>query len=462
MDGAAITLWQKSLVHLEKKLSSPSFSAWFRATSPVSYQAGVLTIQVNNEMTLNHLNARYAKIIKETISSIAKANVNVEFVLPESLKGQANVSSTDSEQTILNNQAHNLTENRMTGPTEGFIPTPLNPKYRFETFVVGPNNRFAHAASLAVAEKPADNYNPLFLYGGVGLGKTHLMHAIGQYVLERNPYAKVLYISSEKFTNEFINCIMNNRPADFRNKYRNVDVLLIDDIQFLADKEGTQEEFFHTFNALHEENKQIVISSDRQPREIAHLEERLRSRFEWGLITDIQPPDFETRIAILRKKARAEGLDIPEEVTEYIAGKIDTNIRELEGALIRVQAYSSLVNMDFSAELAAEALHDILIPQRNRMITIQDIQRIVGAHFDIKMDDFKVKKRTRNIAYPRQIAMYLARELTDYSLPKIGDEFGGRDHTTVLHAHDKVRKDIDTDSSIKSLIEGIKEKIQSY
>lgn len=457
MDGAgtAVTLWQKSLVVLEKKLASPSFSAWFRGTTPVNYESGIMTIQVNNNLALSHLNSRYSKIIKDTLSALAKSDVNVQFVLPEEIPSIENQTTTNifsSKQT--------RGESRTTSQ-EGFVPTPLNPKYRFETFVVGPGNRFAHAAALAVAEKPADNYNPLFLYGGVGLGKTHLMHAIGQMVLERDPNAKVLYISSEKFTNEFINCIISNRPADFRNKYRNVDMLLIDDIQFVADKEGTQEEFFHTFNALHEEHKQIVISSDRPPKEIASLEERLRSRFEWGLITDIQPPDFETRVAILRKKARAEGLDIPEEVTEYIAGKINTNIRELEGALIRVQAYSSLINRDFSGELAAEALRDILTTPRNKIISISDIQRAVGSHFDLKMDDFKTKKRTRNIAYPRQIAMYLARELTEYSLPKIGDEFGGRDHTTVLHAHDKVKHELEVDPSVRAIIEGIKERIQT-
>ena len=286
------------------------------------------------------------------------------------------------------------------------------------------------------------------------------MHAIGHYVLEHNPSAKVVYLSSEKFTNEFINSIRDNKAVDFRNKYRNVDVLLIDDIQFLAGKEQTQEEFFHTFNALHDESKQIVISSDRPPKEIPTLEDRLRSRFEWGLITDIQPPDLETRIAILRKKAKAENLDISNEVMVYIAGQIDTNIRELEGALIRVVAYSSLINRDIDAELATEALKDIIPSNKPKVISILEIQKKVGEHYSLKLEDFKAKKRNKSIAFPRQIAMYLSRELTDSSLPKIGDEFGGRDHTTVIHAYEKIstllKNDPDFQETVNLLIDKIK------
>jgi len=337
----------------------------------------------------------------------------------------------------------------------------LNPKYTFDTFVIGAGNRFAHAASLAVAEAPAKAYNPLFIYGGVGLGKTHLMHAIGHYVIEHNPGAKVVYLSSEKFTNEFINSIRDNKADHFREKYRNVDILLIDDIQFLAGKESTQEEFFHTFNALHEDMKQIIISSDRPPKEIPTLEDRLRSRFEWGLITDITPPDLETRIAILKKKARAEGLDMPNEVMLYIANQIDTNIRELEGALIRVVAYSSLINQDINVDLAAEALKDIIPSSKPRSITIKDIQTIVGEHYHLKLEDFIAKKRTKSIAFPRQIAMYLSRELTDYSLPKIGEEFGGRDHTTVIHAHEKISKLLQSDVDLQQEIKEITEQLKS-
>lgn len=282
------------------------------------------------------------------------------------------------------------------------------------------------------------------------------MHAIGHYVKEHNPTANVVYLSSEKFTNEFINSIRDNKTIDFRNKYRNVDVLLIDDIQFLAGKESTQEEFFHTFNTLHEESKQIVISSDRPPKEIPTLEDRLRSRFEWGLITDIAPPDLETRIAILRKKAKADGLDIPNEVMLYIANQVDTNIRELEGALIRVVAYSSLVNTDVSPELAAEALKDIMPNSKPRMISILDIQTATGEHFNIRLEDFSAKRRTKSIAFPRQVAMYLSRELTDFSLPKIGEEFGGRDHTTVIHAHEKISSLIKTDQQLQQDIKQIR------
>ena len=282
------------------------------------------------------------------------------------------------------------------------------------------------------------------------------MHAIGHYVKEHNPKANVVYLSSEKFTNEFINSIRDNKAIDFRNKYRNVDVLLIDDIQFLAGKESTQEEFFHTFNTLHEESKQIVISSDRPPKEIPTLEDRLRSRFEWGLITDIAPPDLETRIAILRKKAKADGLDIPNEVMLYIANQVDTNIRELEGALIRVVAYSSLVNKDVSPELAAEALKDIMPNSKPRMVSILDIQTATGEHFSIRLEDFTAKRRTKSIAFPRQVAMYLSRELTDFSLPKIGEEFGGRDHTTVIHAHEKISSLLKTDQQLQQDIKQIR------
>lgn len=450
MDRQAVDLWQKTLATLETKLSKPSFETWFKSTKPVSFESNTLIVSVPNDFARDWLESRYSHIIKETLAALTMSEVAVKFVIPQVFDESLYENSPKPVPA-------NSTPNGNAG--EEFIPSALNPKYTFDTFVIGAGNRFAHAASLAVAEAPAKAYNPLFIYGGVGLGKTHLMHAIGHYVLDTNPSAKVVYISSEKFTNEFINAIRDNRPIDFRNKYRNVDVLLIDDIQFLAGKEQTQEEFFHTFNALHEENKQIIISSDRPPKEIPTLEDRLRSRFEWGLITDIQPPDYETRIAILRKKARAEALDIPNDVISHIANKIDTNIRELEGALIRVVAYSSLINRDLSAELAAEALKDIIPSNKPKQITIHDIQKVVGEHFDMKLEDFKAKKRTKAIAFPRQIAMFLARELTDFSLPKIGDEFGGRDHTTVIHAHEKIAKELQSDFTLRQTVEALKEKL---
>jgi chromosomal replication initiator protein len=326
--------------------------------------------------------------------------------------------------------------------------------------VVGDSNRFAHAASLAVAEAPARAYNPLFIYGGVGLGKTHLMQAIGHFVMENNPYYKVVYVSSEKFTNELINAIQKNKTAGFRAKYRTVDLLLVDDIQFLAGKESTQEEFFHTFNALHEASKQIVISSDRPPKEIPTLEDRLRSRFEWGLITDIQAPDLETRIAILQKKATAEGWKLPNDVLAYIANLINSNIRELEGALIRVIAYSSLTKREITIDLAEEVLRDIISTQQATRITIPLIQQAVAEYFNLTVEDLKSKRRTQNIALPRQIAMYLSRELTESSLPKIGDEFGGRDHTTVMHGCDRIKEFMGTDPKVNQAIKDLTQQLK--
>jgi chromosomal replication initiator protein len=436
-------LWNNALSTIETKISKPSFDTWLKPTKANSLQGDLLVVTAPNEFARDWLEERYSQLIAEILYEITGEELLVKFIIPQNQKEE------EFDQQISTKQKKKEEE-----VTEQTI---LNSKYTFDTFVIGSGNRFAHAASLAVAEAPAKAYNPLFIYGGVGLGKTHLMHAIGHYVLDHNPSAKVVYLSSEKFTNEFINSIRDNKGAEFRDKYRNVDVLLIDDIQFLAGKESTQEEFFHTFNTLHEESKQIIISSDRPPKEIPTLEDRLRSRFEWGLITDITPPDLETRIAILRKKAKADGLDIPNEVMLYIANQIDSNIRELEGALIRVVAYSSLINKDINADLAAEALKDIVPSSKPRVITIHDIQKVVGEHFHIKLEDFKAKKRTKSIAFPRQIAMYLSRELTDFSLPKIGEEFGGRDHTTVIHAHEKISKLLLTDSLLQKQLKEINE-----
>lgn len=441
-------LWGKTLNVIEKKISKPSFETWLKSTKAIALDKNTLIVEAPNDFAREWLDGNYKEILTEILYELIGENMTLKFVIPESNMDDPVMVPPANKKTakpdIITDSAQHM----------------LNPKYTFDTFVIGSGNRFAHAASLAVAEAPAKAYNPLFIYGGVGLGKTHLMHAIGHYVLEHTPMAKVVYLTSEKFTNEFINAIRDNRPDDFRNKYRNVDILLIDDIQFLAGKESTQEEFFHTFNTLHEENKQIIISSDRPPREIPTLEDRLRSRFEWGLITDITPPDLETRIAILRKKAKADGLDIPNEVMLYIANQIDSNIRELEGALIRVVAYSSLENKDINADLAAEALKSIIPSSKPRVITIQDIQRVVGEQFGIKLEDFSAKKRTKSIAFPRQIAMYLSRELTDFSLPKIGEEFGGRDHTTVIHAHEKISNLIKTDPQFQKQIQELESKLK--
>ena len=430
------SLWDKVLQLIKGELSPPSFNAFFKQIIPLKLHKNDLILLVPNDFTKGILEDRYLNLIESSVHQLSLKKYNIKFVLDEKY--------IDTLEDELQNE-----------PIQKKSHPNLNPKYTFDTFVIGNSNRFAHAACVAVAESPARAYNPLFLYGGVGLGKTHLMHAIGHHIMTQKKDPKVVYVSSEKFTNELINSIKDDRNEEFRNKYRNVDILLIDDIQFIAGKERTQEEFFHTFNSLHEANKQIIISSDRPPKEIPTLEDRLRSRFEMGLITDIQAPDFETRIAILRKKAQIENLEVPNEVMSYIAKNIKSNIRELEGALTRVVAYSSLTNRTVSYDLAVEALKDIITSSRTEEITVTRIQEKVSNVFNIKMEDFKSKKRTRSIAYPRQIAMYLSRELTDLSLPKIGEEFGGRDHTTVIHACDKISNDIASNEDIKFKINKI-------
>ena len=430
-----VSLWDKTLQLIKGDLTSVSFNTFFKNIVPLKIHLNDLILLAPSDFNKDILENRYLHLIEDAISQLSLKKYNIKFVLSEKEVADLNSDSTDLNYRVL-------------------YPN-LNPKYTFDTFVIGNSNRFAHAACVAVAESPAKAYNPLFIYGGVGLGKTHLMHAIGHHILNEKKDPKVVYVSSEKFTNELINSIKDDKNEEFRNKYRNVDVLLIDDIQFIAGKERTQEEFFHTFNTLHEANKQIIISSDRPPKDIPTLEDRLRSRFEMGLITDIQAPDFETRIAILRKKAQLERIDVPNEVMSYIAKNIKSNIRELEGALTRVVAYSSLSNRVISFDLATEALKDIITTSKTEEITVNRIKEKVSTIFNIKMEDFNSKKRTRSIAYPRQIAMYLTRELTDLSLPKIGEEFGGRDHTTVIHAHDKVSKDIEESEEIKAKIDKI-------
>ncbi|MBS4539314.1 chromosomal replication initiator protein DnaA [Clostridium sp. D2Q-11] len=440
-------IWVKALKLIKTELTEVSFNTWLKSIDPVSIEDNNIILAAPNEFTKSILEARYLTLIKNAINQVSNSNYNITFLIPGE-EISTGVGQPRKEKTEKNEAE------------EKPLKSQLRPKYTFDQFVIGNSNRFAHAASLAVAEAPAKAYNPLFIYGGVGLGKTHLMNAIGHYILEQNPNANVAYVSSEKFTNELINSIRDDKNVEFRNKYRHVDVLLIDDIQFIAGKERTQEEFFHTFNALHEANKQIIISSDRPPKEIPTLEDRLRSRFEWGLIADIQPPDLETRIAILKKKANLENLDINNEVFLFIADKIRSNIRELEGALIRIIAYSSLTNKEITIELANEALKDIISGNRSEKIDVNRIKEMVSKHFNVKIEDFNSKKRARAISHPRQIAMYLSRELTDLSLPKIGDEFGGRDHTTVIHAYDKISNAINSDNEIKSIIEQLNKDIK--
>ncbi|MEW9097182.1 MAG: chromosomal replication initiator protein DnaA [Clostridiaceae bacterium] len=443
-------IWEKTLNIIKGELTEVSFNTWIKSITPLKLENDTVYLCVPNDFTRGILNSRYKELIVNGLKLITSKKYNIEFY----------ITSEEATTDTSNNKEENLEIKKGTNiVVNDEMSTMLNPKYTFDSFVIGNSNRFAHAASLAVAEAPAKAYNPLFIYGGVGLGKTHLMHAIGHYILQNNSKSKVVYVSSEKFTNELINSIKDDKNVEFRNKYRNIDILLIDDIQFIAGKERTQEEFFHTFNALYEANKQIILSSDRPPKEIPTLEDRLRSRFEWGLIADIQAPDFETRMAILKKKADVENLNIPNEVMVYIATKIKSNIRELEGALIRIVAFSSLTNKEISVDLASEALKDIISNKHSKQVTIELIQDIVASYFSLRVEDFKSARRTRNVAFPRQIAMYLCRKLTDTSLPKIGEEFGGRDHTTVIHAYEKISTSLKEDESLQNTIGDLTKKI---
>ena len=434
------TLWNKALNVFREELNQTSFDTWLKSTYLMKLEKDIAVIAVPNEFAKEWLEAHYHSLIHRTLKSLLDKDVYLSFVI--------------AEQDILQKQSF-----PQAIKTNSSVSSKLNPKYTFETFVIGNSNRFAHAACLAVAEAPAKSYNPLFIYGGVGLGKTHLMHAIGHWVLAKETNYRVVYVSSEKFTNELISSIRDDRTVEFRNSFRNIDVLLIDDIQFLAGKERTQEEFFHTFNALHEADKQIIISSDRPPKEIPTLEDRLQSRFEWGLITDIQPPDYETRIAILQKKAVQEGISLPEEVINYIATKIHTNIRKLEGALLRIAAYSSVTEKEINADFAASVLKDIIPDSRPVPVTIDLIQNKVAKYYKLQTKDLKSRRRTRTITFPRQIAMYLSRELTESSLPVIGEEFGGRDHSTVIHDCDKISKEIEENPILKEEILFLKNQI---
>ncbi|MDI6871667.1 MAG: chromosomal replication initiator protein DnaA [Bacillota bacterium] len=440
-------IWQQTLDLLATQVARPSFDTWFSETRPVALRGATLLVAVPNDMVREWLQSRYLSLVERSLTTVVGEEWTVEFVLPDA--APAGGAAAPAPRPAADEPF------RRPEPV-----TPLNPKYTFDTFVVGNSNRFAHAAALAVSEAPAKAYNPLFVYGGVGLGKTHLMHAIGHYVQALHPFSKVVYVTSEKFTNDLINAIRDDRTVEFRNKYRNIDVLLVDDIQFLAGKERTQEEFFHTFNTLYEAQKQIVLSSDRPPREIPTLEDRLRSRFECGLITDIQAPDLETRIAILRKKAESEHLDLPHEVMLYLAKQIHSNIRELEGALIRLIAYASLTAQPVTLELATEALRDIVPSTKQKPITVERIQDVVAEYFGLSLDDMKARRRTRTVAFPRQVAMFLARELTDLSLPRIGEAFGGRDHTTVIHAYEKIQETSREDPALQQCLSTIIQRLQ--
>jgi len=440
-------IWQRTLDVLQMEMSRPTFENWLKNIRPLSLERGVFTIGVPNEFVRDWLERRYAGLIRETVKRIVDRDVTVRFV----------VSPVESAQRAT--ERKRPSRRATSSLSDEFEPLPLNPKYTFENFVVGSCNRFAHAAAMAVA-KGDTKYNPLFIYGGVGLGKTHLMQAIGHYVQKNRPNVRVAYISGETFVQHVVMAIREDKTAALRRRYRNMDLWLVDDIQFIAGKERTEVEFFHTFNALRETGKQIVMSSDRPPKDLRLIDDRLRSRFEAGLVADLKPPDLETRIAILQKKAEMEGEDVPDEVIVYIAERVRTNIRVLEGALTRVLAYSSLTGMPVTLELAKECLRDYSLGDEERRVTIEDIQRVVCEHFGITLEELVGKRRSKDVVIPRQVGMYLARELTDASLPEIGQKFGGRDHATVLHACNKIREELDRNKELATVVNDLRARLE--
>lgn len=447
-------IWASAQETLRGILSPDIYNLWFAPLRAVDSPENVLRLEVANDFCELWLRDNYLGLIRDAVAHSAGRTIEIQF-------------------TISNPEWPRMDKRNGT-PTKAAKPKPVeeeeeandgkdflfNPKNTFDTFVVGNNNNFAHAAALAVAQAPGKSYNPLFLYGGVGLGKTHLLHAIGQYVSDHKKGAKVAYVSSEKFTNEYIDAIQNNQLMKFRKKYRQTDVLLIDDIQFLAGKERIQEEFFHTFNALHESRKQIVLTCDRPTNELNNLEQRLVSRFEWGLVTDLQPPDVETRVAILRKKEKAMNVSLPDDVMNFLASKIRSNVRRLEGALIRVASFASLTGKKLSVEMVEGLLRDLLSEESRYTISIEAIQKKVSEHCDIRVADMVGKRRPEHIAFPRQVAMYLARQLTESSLSTIGDAFGGRDHGTVLHACRLVKDRMEVDQSVRQLVLYLEKQLQ--
>jgi chromosomal replication initiator protein len=443
-------IWDQVLARIETKVNQHIYSTWFRPTSFVADDGHLLRIRVPNALFSNWLNKHYAVVLTEALAEVNRAGCAISFVTDD---GEVERAKAVPPSGALSAPASEP-EEIVAGP-----PGTLAPRYSFDAFIVGPSNQFAHAACRAVAEAPSRSYNPLFIYGGVGLGKTHLMHAIGHYVLTHLTSLKLTYISSERFMNEMINAVRYDRILDFRERYRSVDVLLVDDIQFIAGKEGTQNEFFHTFNALYDSQKQIVISSDCPPHEIPSLEERLRSRFEWGLIADIQAPDLETKVAILKKKAETEGIPLPDNVAIYIAGKIKSNIRELEGSLIRLIAYASLTGREISLALAQDVLRNVL-QHDDRAVTIEIIQKYVSDYYQLKLAELKSRNNSKSIALPRQVAMYLCKSLTSASLPEIGRSFGGKHHSTVIHSIRKIedlrQRDADFNSHINNLMESFR------
>ncbi len=447
MNCLDVNLWHQALAQIQNELPSQAYETWFQPTRAVSSTERSLVVEVPSPFFRDWLTSHYSELIARALHSLASSDVRVEYAIAsaESAPVMAGVPAAVS--------ASPGPAPAPAWPHRGAsapVPFSLNSRYTFDQFVIGPSNRFAHAAAMAITESPAKVYNPLFLQGGVGLGKTHLMQAIGHRIREKFPQAKCLYLSSEHFTNQLISAIQNRSMAAFRDRFRSVDALLVDDIQFIGGKEATQEAFFHTFNTLYDAHRQIVISGDRSPKELRGVEERLVSRFEWGLVTDVQPPDLETRVAIVRKKAEAQGCLVPDPVTLFIAERVTSNIRELEGALNRVIAYSVLASRTISLSMAQEVLKGV-VAESARAVTIEKIQRAVAGHFNISPSDLKGKRRSREVALPRQIAMALSRELTDASLPAIGEAFGGRDHATVLYACRKMAKEESQESRLKEV-----------
>ncbi len=444
MENIGKEVWDKTLELMKGVVEEKEFHMWLKPIRFLSFKDGNFRLEVPNRFFAEWIRNNYLDAIRKSLSLVLNDEPAIDLSYPK---------RTTRKQKLLSRSRVFQEELQF----ESF----LNPTYNFDTFVVGPSNRFAHAASLAVAESPGKAYNPLFIYGGVGLGKTHLMQAICHYIKSSKKKMRVYYISSEKFTNQLILAIQNRTTENFRKKYRNVDVLLIDDIHFIAGKESTEEEFFHTFNELYDSHRQIVISGDRPPSEIPTVEKRLVSRFQWGLVVEILPPDFETRVAILKRKAMSRGLSISDDVLYYIAEGITSNIRELEGALIKIIAYSSINQVQVDKALAMEMLRDIIKKPDDKIISIDRIKNEVIKFFHLKPSDLLARKKVKSLVLPRQIAMYLTRELTDLSLPEIGLNFGGRDHTTVLHAYERIREKINTDKDFSKLIENLKVKIQS-
>ncbi|HYE26228.1 MAG TPA: chromosomal replication initiator protein DnaA [Clostridia bacterium] len=449
--ASAANPWVRILDALEKKINRHSYDTWLKPTRYSHVEGAKLFIQVPTP-EFRQIGEKYADLIQEAIDNLGLNYQDVEFVTPEPAVAATQVRHNGG----FNGAAANPQQVRF--DFDGAAQ--LNQRYTFDGFVIGSGNQFAHAAALAVAESPSKAYNPLFLYGGVGMGKTHLMQAIGHEVKKRNPEASICYLSSEKFTNELINSLKTDRMVSFRDRFRKVDVLLIDDIQFIAGKERTQEEFFHTFNALHEQMRQIVIASDRPPKELSEFEDRLRSRFEWGLIADIQPPDLETKMAILQKKADSERVVLPSDVANYIASNIRSNVRELEGALVRLTAYASLTGVPINMQTAQQCLKNF-IDQQSRKVTIEAIQKAVAEQFGLRLPEIKQKNNSRQIVFPRQIAMYLAKHLTEASLPEIGRQFGGKHHTTVLHSIEKIEEQRKADKDLNRLLNKLTESLSN-